>query len=53
MAKLTYETDAGKKVTFELAEDLITEFESLHNVSALGEMFKMLQAEVIALNNIK
>jgi hypothetical protein len=53
MAKLIYETDAGKKVTFEIAEQLITELESLHNVNALSEMFKILQAEVIALNALE
>ena len=52
MAKLTYETDAGHKISVEIAESLITELESAHQVSAWSEILDIFKQEIIASNKL-
>jgi hypothetical protein len=52
MAKLTYENDAGKQISFNIAESLITELEQHHAVDAWQEIFNILKEEIIATNKL-
>lgn len=53
MAKITYETDSGHKISAEIAESLITDLEEAHRVNAWKEILDILRKEIIAINKLQ
>lgn len=50
MAKITYETDDGRSFTFQLADALITDIQSYHDIDVWKEILEIIRLEIEALN---
>jgi hypothetical protein len=53
MAKITYETDNGRSFTFQIADVLITDIQSYHDIDVWKEILEIMRIEIEALNNLE